>query len=291
MHFAMVETDGETCLALKRGNDLYAIPVAATAFARGLDDLVAADPDGIKDLAEQIFSSGRHLNAEDVRFLPPLSRPPKIICVGLNYVDHTAESGFVQPEYPTLFARFATSLIGHEASLVKPDESDQFDYEGELAVVLARGGRKIRKEDALNHVFGYTICNDASLRDYQFKSPQWTAGKNFDHTGALGPFVVTADALPAGCKGLMLETRLNGTTVQKAPIDDMVFDVASLIEILSAFMTMEAGDIIISGTPSGVGMARNPPLWMKPGDVVEVEISNIGILRNSVRSETALSRA
>jgi acylpyruvate hydrolase len=252
----------------------------------GLDDLVKSQGDALQATNDLFISAGRRVSTSQVTFLPPLSRPSKIVCVGLNYVDHTAESGFVQPEYPTLFARFASSLIGHERPLIKPKASDQFDFEGELAVVLGRGGRNISRSDALDHVFGYALFNDASLRDYQFKSPQWTAGKNFDDTGAFGPFLVTADELPPGCAGLTLETRLNGATVQKASIDDMVFDVAELIEILSSFMTLEAGDLIISGTPAGVGMGRKPPLWMKPGDRVEVEVQGIGVLANNVVAES-----
>ena len=149
-------------------------------------------------------------------------------------------------------------------------------------MILGAGGRNISRENALGHVFGYSLFNDASVRDFQFKSPQWTAGKNFDATGAFGPFVVTADEVPPGCKGMTLETRLNGQVVQRAPIDDMVFDVATLIEILSQFMTLEAGDVIVSGTPAGVGMARKPPLWMKAGDVVEVHVAGLGTLSNVV---------
>ena len=160
--------------------------------------------------------------------------------------------------------------------------SEEFDFEGELAVIIGTGGRKIAKKDALDHVIGYSVFNDASYRDYQFKSPQWTAGKNFDETGAFGPYLVTTDEVPKGCLGLTLETRLNGATVQKAPIDDMVFDIPTIIEILSDFMTLEPNDVIVSGTPAGVGMGREPKLWMKNGDVVEVEIEGLGLIRNEV---------
>jgi 2-keto-4-pentenoate hydratase/2-oxohepta-3-ene-1,7-dioic acid hydratase in catechol pathway len=236
----------------------------------------------IAAVSDTIVRNGRRVALDQVEFLPPLRHPPKIICVGLNYVDHTTESGFVQPKYPTLFARFASSLAGHGHPLVRPAVSEQFDYEGELAVIIGRGGRQIPREAALDHVFGYSLFNDVSVRDFQFKSPQWTAGKNFDGTGVFGPYLVTADELSPGCKGLTLETRLNGEIVQSAPIDDMVFDVADLIAILSAFMTLEPGDVIVSGTPAGVGMARNPPLWMKPGDRVEVEVDGLGVLANQV---------
>ncbi len=217
--------------------------------------------------------------------LPPIPNPEKIICVGLNYLDHTAESGFVQPDYPTLFTRVNSSLVGDGAPIIRPNVSEQLDYEGELVAVIGRGGRHIKKADALDHVAGYSIFNDASIRDYQFKTPQWTVGKNFDGTGAFGPVFVTADELPDGCKGLKLETRLNGMIVQSAPIASMVFDVASQIEIISAAITLAPGDLLVTGTPSGVGLARKPPLWMKPGDICEVEIEGIGVLRNPIRDE------
>jgi 2-keto-4-pentenoate hydratase/2-oxohepta-3-ene-1,7-dioic acid hydratase in catechol pathway len=222
-----------------------------------------------------------------VSFLPPLVAPPKIICVGLNYADHTKESPYEQPDYPTLFLRVATSLIGDGAVLERPLCSDSLDFEGELAVVLGKGGRHIPKERALDCVFGYSVFNDGSVREYQFKSPQWTVGKNFDRTGAFGPYVVTADELPAGAKGLLLETRLNGKVVQSANTSDMIYDVASLISIISEAITLEAGDVIVAGTPSGIGWAREPKLMMRHGDVVEVSIEKVGVLTNPVRDEAA----
>jgi acylpyruvate hydrolase len=229
--------------------------------------------------------SGDAIGMSSVHRLPPIPNPEKIICVGLNYLDHTNESGFVQPDYPTLFTRVNSSLVGDGAPIIRPNVSEQLDYEGELVAVIGRGGRHIKRADALDHVAGYSIFNDASIRDYQFKTPQWTVGKNFDGTGAFGPVFVTADELPDGCKGLILETRLNGMTVQSAPIASMVFDVASQIEIISAAITLAPGDLLVTGTPSGVGLARKPPLWMKPGDICEVEIEGIGVLRNPILDE------
>jgi acylpyruvate hydrolase len=262
-----------TVLGFLEGHQSYPGPLEALVEA-GADALLAA--------GQQLACSGEVFNLESIHLRPPLRRAPKIICVGLNYIDHTAEAGFKQPDYPTLFARFSSSFTGPYDRLALSPLSEQFDFEGELAVVIGKGGRDIAKADALSHVIGYSVFNDASYRDYQFKSPQWTAGKNFDETGAFGPYLVTADELPAGCKGLTLETRLNGMVVQHAPIDDMVFDVATLIHVLSEFMTLEANDIIVSGTPSGVGMGRNPKLWLKAGDVVEVEVQGIGLIRNTV---------
>ncbi|RJL05903.1 fumarylacetoacetate hydrolase family protein [Paracoccus siganidrum] len=222
-----------------------------------------------------------------VALLPPISDPEKIICVGLNYRDHSAESGFEQPDFPTLFGRFNSSLIGHGAPIIRPLASAQLDYEGELVAVIGREARNVSEAEALDYVAGYSIFNDASIRDYQFKSPQWTAGKNFDDSGAFGPWFVTAGALPAGCLGLTLTTRLNGQVVQQAAIDDMVFSVAQLVAICSEFMTLKPGDVIVTGTPSGVGLARKPQLFMKDGDVCEVEITGIGLLSNPIRDEAA----
>jgi 2-keto-4-pentenoate hydratase/2-oxohepta-3-ene-1,7-dioic acid hydratase in catechol pathway len=163
-----------------------------------------------------------------------------------------------------------------------PRQSTQLDYEGELVAVIGRGGRSISREEALDHVAGYSIFNDVSVRDFQLRTSQWTVGKNFDGTGAFGPFFVVSEALPPGCKGLSLTTRLNGLTVQSAAITDMVFDIETLIVLLSDAFTLSAGDIIVAGTPGGIGMSHHPPLWMKPGDVCEVEISGLGILRNTI---------
>jgi acylpyruvate hydrolase len=229
--------------------------------------------------------AGPEIDIDAVELLPPLPAPPKIICIGLNYADHSAESGFKVPDYPTVFGRFASSLIGHAAPIVRPRVSEQLDYEGEFAAVIGRGGRRIPKARALEHIVAYSIFNDASIRDYQFKSPQWTVGKNFDDTGAFGPYLVTADELPPGCQGLRLQTRLNGEVVQSASTDDLIFDVATLVSMLSEVFTLEAGDVLVTGTPAGVGLARKPPLWMKPGDVCEVELEGLGILRNPIVDE------
>jgi acylpyruvate hydrolase len=211
--------------------------------------------------AAQALNRGRTIDLDNVEFLPLLSNPGKIICIGLNYSDHSAESGYKQPDYPTIFSRFNSSLIGHGAPLVRPAKSSQLDYEGELAAVIGTGGKNISKARALDHVIGYAIFNDASVRDYQFKTPQWTIGKNFDNSGSFGPALVTADELPTGCKGLKLVTRLNNEIVQSAMIDDMVFDVATQIALVSEAITLSPGDVFVTGTPAGVGLSRKPALW------------------------------
>ena len=250
-------------------------------YPGNLDVLIAKGLPALKAAAEAV-SAGSVIDLTKVRYLPPLSSPEKVICVGLNYRDHSAESGFKQPDYPTLFSRFNSSLIGHGAPIVRPLVSTQLDYEGELVAIIGQGGRHIPRERALDHVIAYSIFNDASIRDYQFKSPQWTIGKNFDDTGAFGPMLVTADELPPGAADLKLQTRLNGVVVQEASTTDMVFDVATLVAIISEAITLRAGDVIVTGTPSGVGLGRKPPLFMKAGDVVEVEIERIGVLSNSI---------
>lgn len=217
-----------------------------------------------------------------IRFLPPLGEPQKIVCIGLNYADHSSETGLQVPSYPTVFGRFASSLVGHGEPIRRPRVSTQLDYEGELVAVIGTGGRDISKGRALNHVIGYSVFNDASVRDYQMRTPQWTVGKNFDATGAFGPFFVTADELPAGAAGLSLTTRLNGRVVQQASTTDMIFDVATQVSLLSEVFTWQPGDIIVTGTPAGVGMARKPPLWMASGDVCEVEVEGVGLLRNPI---------
>jgi 2-keto-4-pentenoate hydratase/2-oxohepta-3-ene-1,7-dioic acid hydratase in catechol pathway len=204
----------------------------------------------------------------------------------LNYIDHAAESPYAKvPDYPAVFPRVNTSLIGHGEPMIRPTASEQLDYEGEMAVVIGRGGRHISRERALDHVGFYGIFNDGSIRDYQFKSTQWTMGKNFDGTGAFGPELVTPDELPPGADGLRLETRLNGEVVQAANTSDMVFKVADLIYYLSECMTLEPGDLIVTGTPAGVGFARKPPLWMKSGDVCEVALEGFQTLRNPIQNE------
>ena len=239
-------------------------------------------------LVDQLLA-GECIHADAVEILPPLAAPGKIICVGLNYRDHAAESQMKAPDYPTLFARFASSLIGGGAPIVRPLDSVKLDYEGELVAVIGKPGRRIEKSRALDHVAGYSIFNDASIRDFQLQTPQWTMGKNFDGTGAFGPVFVTADELPAGARGLKIETRLNGAVMQRASTDDLIFDVATLVSFISLGITLSPGDIIVTGTPSGVGAARKPPVFMKAADVCEVEIEGIGVLTNHVADETAFA--
>jgi 2-keto-4-pentenoate hydratase/2-oxohepta-3-ene-1,7-dioic acid hydratase in catechol pathway len=226
------------------------------------------------------------IDLDAVRILPPVPKPPKILCVGLNYDDHLEESGLKKPVYPEIFARFATSLIAHGDPIRQPPESFTLDYEAELAVVIGRRGRRITRDRALDHVAGYSLFNDATIREFQLRTPQWTMGKNFDATGAFGPWLVTPDALPSGAHGLRVQGRLNGRVMQDASTDRLMFNVPALIELISIAISLEPGDVIITGTPGGVGAARKPPVFMQPGDVFEVEIERMGVLSNYVQRES-----
>ncbi|WP_269501281.1 fumarylacetoacetate hydrolase family protein [Burkholderia sp. IMCC1007] len=283
MRFTSFVRDGTPGLAIRAADGRYlGLTRADPDYPGDLDTVVSGGPAALADANQRLQLTGRPLDLAACTLLPPVTRAAKIICVGLNYAEHSQEAGYEVPSYPTLFARFHSSLTAHGAAIRMPAESAQLDYEGELAVIIGRRGRRIGRSDALNHVAGYTIFNDATLRDFQFKTPQWTVGKNFDETGALGPELVTADELPAGAAGLALQTRLNGVVVQEANTNDMIFDIATLIATISEVMTLEPGDVIATGTPSGIGMARNPPLWMRAGDVCEVEIEGLGVLGNTV---------
>jgi acylpyruvate hydrolase len=273
--------NGKQQLGIVRGQEVCSLG------EHDLGKLLSAGVD-LEAFARAHDHGGLSFALDSITFLPPLTAPPKIICIGLNYADHTKESPYEQPDYPSVFNRFNTSLIGHGQAMVRPLASDSLDFEGELAVVLKSGGRHIRREQALEHVAGYSIFNDGSVRDYQFKTSQWTVGKNFDATGGFGPFLVTPDELPEGAKGLLLETRLNGVVVQSANTSDMLVDVASQIAILSEAITLEAGDVIVAGTPSGIGWAREPKLYMRHGDVCEVSIEGLGVLSNPIADEIPL---
>ena len=220
----------------------------------------------------------------DVRFAPLIPRPGALWCVGLNYEDHRLETGRAKADYATLFTRFPACLVGHGEALVRPSASRQLDYEGELAVVIGRTARHVSEESALDHVAGYACFNDASVRDYQGHSSQFGPGKNFWRTGGFGPFLVTSDEVPEP-QDLPIETRLNGEVVQQSHTSQMTYPVRELIAYLSRIHPLFPGDVISTGTPSGVGVARDPQLFMKPGDVVEVEIGSVGVLRNGVVDE------
>jgi 2-keto-4-pentenoate hydratase/2-oxohepta-3-ene-1,7-dioic acid hydratase in catechol pathway len=217
-----------------------------------------------------------------LRYAPLIPEPGKLICMGLNYADHAAEGGHAKPDYPSFFLRANSSLLGQGEAIIRPRQSDQLDYEAELAVIIGHRARHLRSDQALDCVAGYSLFNDASIRDFQRKTSQWTIGKNFDATGPFGPWLVTCDELPLGAAGLRIQSRLNGQVMQDANTKDFLFDVREALVIISACMTLEPGDVIITGTPAGVGYARKPPVFMKAGDMCEIEVDGIGVLSNPI---------
>ena len=262
-------------------------------------DLCATDP-LIRNNLQEIIQSPEQLeradlalknskaiggNLKEISFKVPIERPGKIVCMGLNYADHAKEGGNARPEYPSFFMRGPSSMTAHLSPLIRPKVSDKLDYEAELAFIVGKKARHLTLENALDCVAGYSIFNDGSIRDYQRKTTQWTIGKNFDQTGAFGPWLVTPDELPSGCDGLNIQSRLNGQVMQNANTKDFLWGVAETIVLISECMTLEPGDVVITGTPAGVGYARTPPVFMKPGDICEIEIESIGVLRNTIADE------
>lgn len=260
---------------LRRGEDVAEID---PGFAAG-NGLFARLAEGEPPL------SGRTFPLASLALLSPVPKPGKVICIGLNYVEHAKEGGNPIPDYPAVFLRCETSMVAPGQPLLRPRESERFDYEAELAIIIGRRARRVAEAEALAHVAGYACANDGSVRDYQRKSTQWTMGKNFDATGSVGPELVTPDELPPGAHGLAIRSILNGQRMQDSNTADMIFSVARLLAILSEVMTLEPGDVVMTGTPSGVGYARKPPVFMRPGDVCEIEIEGIGRLRNPIAGD------
>jgi 2-keto-4-pentenoate hydratase/2-oxohepta-3-ene-1,7-dioic acid hydratase in catechol pathway len=265
--FGAVRDDGVVALNDKVGQPNLRSALAAGALAEMRDAADAAKPDFALDAIE---------------FLPVIPQPDKILCAGVNYRAHAAEVGRELPKQPSMFIRFTDTLIGHGGALIRPNVSDNFDFEGELALVIGKGGRHITAERALDHVAGYTCFVDGSVRDYQKFSV--TSGKNFPGTGPLGPWLVTTDEITDPSR-LTLTTRLNGTQVQHATTDQLIYAIPQIIAFCSDFTALSPGDVIATGTPEGVGHGRKPPLWMKPGDTLEVEITGIGTLRTTIAQE------
>lgn len=270
-----------SALGLRLGDEF--VNLTAQGLPASVDDLLRAGEAGFEAAWRVTEKTRERQPIAAIEWLPPVLAPAKALAAGLNYADHASEANKSAPTaYPLLFQRYPSSWVGHRVALERPRVSTQFDYEGELVVVIGKAGRYIQKAHALNHVAGYSIFNDGSIRDYQLKSSQYMMGKNFDRSGAFGPELVTPDELPPGATGLQLCTRLNGQVLQDANTRDMIFDVATLVATCSEAFALQTGDIIISGTPAGVGFARKPPIFMKPGDVCEVEIEGIGVLSNPV---------
>lgn len=269
--YGVLVGDGIVDLGRRLGDRL---PTLRSAIAGG----------GLTGAAAEAAKAAPDIALSQVTLLPPIPEPDKIICAGRNYRAHAAEAGGAPPENPQVFLRLVNTLVGHGGAMVRPKISGDFDYEGELALVIGKGGRHIAPADALGHIFGYSCFNDGSIRDIQFKHSV-SAGKNFHATGGFGPWLVTADEIPDP-RRLSLATRLNGKEVQHTGVDDLIFDIPTLIAYCSQWTPLLPGDVIATGTPEGVGFARKPPLWMQPGDMVEVEISQIGVLRNPITAES-----
>lgn len=247
----------------------------------GLRPVLLGGPDFARSAA-----TGKTWDLETLTFAPPISNSDKILCVGLNYHEHVEETGREPVGYPTLFTRFADTQIGHLQPIIAPAVSERVDYEGELAVIIGKPGRNVAESDAFSHIAGYACYNDVSIRDWQRHGQQWTPGKNFPGTGPFGPWIVTADEI-SDPENLRIETRVNGETLQSASTSQLIFNIPHLIAYISKFTPLRTGDVICTGTPGGVGFVRNPPVFLLPGDTVEVEIEQIGVLRNGVVAETA----
>ncbi len=258
------------------------VEIPSDEFLRDLPDLksVLAE-DAVKEIAPAF--AVRRVPVEEAVFQPVIPNPGRILCVGINFMAHMAEMGHDPSDYPVLFVRFNDSQVGHHQPLLHPGVSEQYDYEGELAVVIGKTAHRVKAADALNYVAGYSCFMDGSVRDYQRHTSQFTPGKNFSRSGSFGPWLVTADEIPDPSV-LNLETRLNGEVMQTGEISDLKFDIPALIEYCSTFCKLQPGDVISTGTPSGVGFARKPPVWLKPGDTIEVDIDQIGVLSNVVKA-------
>ena len=289
MRLISFEAQGQAGIGVLKSADakeFIDLALAAPELPRDMTALIALP--GALDAAKQAAAKAPASAVKPmsgVRFLSVVPRPGKVVCLGLNYADHAKEGGHARPEYPSFFLRGTTSMTAHQQPIIRPKASTKLDYEAELAVVIGKKARHLTKANALDCVAGYTCCNDGSIRDYQRKTNQWTIGKNFDQTAPLGPWLVTPDELPPGAAGLRIQSRLNGKVMQDANTKDFLWDVVEALVIMTECMTLEPGDVIITGTPAGVGYARTPPVWMAPGDTCEIEIEGIGILSNPIADE------
>ena len=282
--------DGRPAIGLKLPDGILDL-TALGSFPAELSEVIAGGPDMAERIGQAAGQAAALLSPAAITFRPLIPQASAMFCLGLNYADHAAEGGYARPASPTIFMRCPQSLTAHEAPIIRPIVSEQLDYEAELAVVLGVPIRHATSEEALDAVYGYSCFNDGSVRDYQRKTIQWTLGKNFERTGAFGPYLVTADELPRGAAGLAITCRLNGQIVQQDNTRSMIFAVGETLAQLSDCVTLQPGDVVIMGTPSGVGHARKPPLWMRHGDVVEVEIEKIGLLRNMIEDEVTETAA
>lgn len=286
MKFSTYLRGAEARLALVEGQHLIDLNDANPQVPSDMRQALKAGVDLAAAGRAALAGNPKRVPLASVALAPLVPEPGKIVCLGLNYFDHAKEGGRDKPEYPWFFFRAASSQLAHGEAAWLPQVSSKFDYEAELAVVIgSKVPRHTKEADALRYVFGYACYNDMSVRDYQKRTPQWTIGKNFDRTGGFGPTLVTADELPPGATGLRIQSRLNGQVMQDANTSDMIFSVAETIALLADVLTLEPGDVIVMGTPAGVGQARTPPVWMKAGDTIEIEIDRVGLLSNPIVAE------
>ncbi|MEM9708513.1 MAG: fumarylacetoacetate hydrolase family protein [Pseudomonadota bacterium] len=277
--------DGQSVF-LVSGDRATNVSAALPEVGKDLSALVASPE--LQSKADAAAEGADTISVDQITPALPIATPGKFICLGLNYVEHIKEGGYDIPDYPALFMRGVNSIMAAGAPMVRPGCSEKLDYEAELLLIIGRGGRHISEADALNHVFGYTVFNDGSVRDYQRKTHQWTPGKNFDATGAIGPIVVTPDELPEGASGLKIESRVGDEILQSSNTSNMIWGAAKTISIISEFATLQPGDHIALGTPPGVGHAKKPnPRWLRPGETIDIEIEGIGICSNPVVDEVS----
>ena len=290
MRFLSFEANGQAGIGWVKdihATDFVNLTLAASELPRNLKDLISAKGGlAAADAAARKAPASAVQTISSVTMLPLIPNPGKIVCMGLNYADHAKEGGNARPEYPSFFLRGNSSMVGHNQAIVRPKASTQLDYEAELAVIIGKKARHLTADNALECIAGYSCFNDGSIRNYQRKSSQWTIGKNFDGTGPFGPCLVTPEELPPGAAGLRIQSRLNGKVMQDANTDVFLWNVVEALRIITECMTLEPGDVIITGTPAGVGYARTPPVWMAPGDICEIEVEGVGILSNPIVDES-----
>ena len=286
MRFVTFESGGKPTLGVRLGDEVVDLAKADASLPDTLVGILEAGDGAFEAAQKAAEGAGERIAYDSLSFCPVIPRPPKIICIGLNYAAHAAEGGHNKPTYPSFFMRGATSMTGHLKPIVRPKVSVTLDYEAEMVAVIGkRSTRHTPKDKALDIIAGYSIFNEASIREWQRKTTQFCIGKNFDDTGAFGPDFLTADELPPGGEGLKIQSRVNGKIMQDATLADLIFPVPRLINYISQFTPLEAGDVIVTGTPGGVGDKREPPVYMVPGDILEVEIGILGTLVNHVEAE------
>ncbi|MCO4825058.1 MAG: fumarylacetoacetate hydrolase family protein [Amylibacter sp.] len=284
MKFLVGETPQGDAVFVVDGDRAVNVTALNPAIGPDLQNIIAR-PELIAALGTKL-DQGARVPVSSITPTLPVATPSAIICVGLNYIEHIKEGGYDIPDYPALFMRSKASIMAAGQPMIRPTCSETLDYEAELMLVVGKGGRHISEEDALDHVFGYTVFNDGSVREYQRKTHQWTPGKNFDSTGAIGPFVVTPDEVPEGAAGLKIESRVGDEILQSSDTANMIWGVRKIIAIVSGYTTLAPGDLIAMGTPPGVGHAKKPnPRWLKPGETVEIEIEGIGICASPIIDE------